>query len=133
MPTKPETHIVSPSRTMAIASSADTILFLSVIGLLPLGKPFGDSGAEQGLRLAADEYADMSTRQWQLAVVLSPHFCSEGLRRGGRNDVVVLGKHVEHGHRNVAQVHLPPTDHEGVVDEPVALIELLEPLLGGLA
>jgi hypothetical protein len=32
-----------------MASSAETILFLSAIALLPLSEPFGDAGAEQGL------------------------------------------------------------------------------------
>ena len=77
MPTKPDTHIVSPSRTMAIASSAETILFLSVIGSRPLGQPVRDPGPEQGLRFAADEHADMAAGQRQFA-------CSPGCRPSRR-------------------------------------------------
>src|ERR1700756_3756435 len=79
MPTNPETHTVSPSRTMAMASSAETILFVRVIRLLPFDEPLGDPGAEQGLRLATDEYAHVSTRQGELGIIVCANFCPQRL------------------------------------------------------
>src|ERR1700730_2978846 len=133
MPTNPETHTVSPSRTMAIASSAETILFLRVIRLLPFGEPLGDPGTEQSLRLAADEYAHVSAWQSELRIVAGTDLCPQRLRGSRRDDVVVLGVHVEDRHCDIAQVPPPAIDRERVFDQLVVLIKLLEPLLGGLA
>src|SRR5262245_7895919 len=99
MPTKQETQIVSPSRTMAIASLAVTMLFLIVISQYPFGKPLGDTRTQQGLGLSADEYADMPARQCELRIIFGTYLCAERARRRGRNDVVILGEHVENRHR----------------------------------
>src|SRR5919201_3000512 len=99
MPTKPDTHTVSRSRTMAIASSAETILFLRLIRLLPVGEPPGDPRAEQGLELTAAKYADVSARQSELSVVTCADFFPQRLRRSRWDDVVVLREYVEDWHR----------------------------------
>src|SRR5262249_51840767 len=128
IPTNPDTDMVSPSRIIAIASSTETILFLSIMALLTLGEPLGDAGAEKRLRFSADKYTDVPAGQGQLRVILGPDLRTERLGGGGRNDVVVLGEHVEHRHGDVAQINSPPADHERVVDQLVGLIQLLEPL-----
>src|SRR3984893_8344050 len=133
MPTNPETHTVSPSRTMAIASSAETILFLRVIRLLPFGEPLGDPGTEQRRRLAADEYAHVSAWQSELRIVAGTGLCPQRLRGSRRDDVVVFSVHVEDRHCDIAQVHLPAIDRERGLDQLVVLIKVLEPLLGGFA
>src|SRR5215212_11228404 len=98
MPTKPETHTVSPSRITATASSAETILCVSMLRgrvLVVLGQPVGNAGAQQPLRLATDEHAHMAARQREFLVVLAAHAELERLGGGGRDDVVVLGEHVQ--------------------------------------
>src|SRR3954468_21344462 len=98
MPTNPEVHTVSPSRITATASSGETILLVSMLGgrvLVVLGQPVRDARTQQPLRLAAHEHAHMTAGQRKLLVVLRPDAESQGLRGGGRDDVVVLGEHVQ--------------------------------------
>src|SRR4051812_19552107 len=135
MPTKPETATVSPSRTSATASAADTILFLSMAGaaLGPLRQPLRDARAEQPLRLAADEDADMPARQRKLGVVVGAELAAERLRGRGRDDVVVLGEDVQHRRGDVPELDLAAAEHELALHELVVLVEVLEPLLRGLA
>src|SRR3954471_1455004 len=91
IPTKPEVQTVSPSRITATASSAETILFANMavgpLGVGP-GEPVRDPGAEQPLRPAADEHADVAAGQRQLLVVLAPDADLERLGGRGRDDVV---------------------------------------------
>src|SRR6516165_792385 len=133
MPTNPDTLTVSPSRTMAIASSAETILFFSVIHLLPFGEPLGDARTEQSLRLAPDEYAHVPAWQGKLRIVAGADFCCQRLGGCRRDDVIVLGEDVEDRHCDIGKVHLPAVDRERVLDQLVVLIKILKPLLGGLA
>src|SRR5215218_3189845 len=149
MPTKPETATVSPSRRIAAASSGETILFLTArsspldprllllrrlrLRLLALGEPLGDPRPEQLLRAAADEDADMAAGQRQLGVVLRPDQAAQRPRGGGRDDVVVLGIDVEHRHGDPAEVDPPAAELELVPGQLVLLVEVLQPLPGGLA
>src|SRR3954462_11786359 len=99
MPTNPELHTVSPSRITATASSGETILCVSMLRSrirVVLGQPVRNAGAQQPLRLAAHEHAHMAARQREFLVVLAPDAKFEGLGGGGRDDVVVLGEHVQH-------------------------------------
>src|SRR4051812_32761038 len=100
MPTNPEVHTVSPSRITATASSGETILLASGMAtgrvLVVLGQPVRDAGAQQPLRLATHEHAHMAARQREFLVVLAANAELERLRGGGRDDVVVLGEHVQH-------------------------------------
>src|SRR3954469_14531626 len=97
MPTKPELHTVSPSRITATASSAETILLVSMPGgrvVVVLGQPVGDARTQQLLRLAAHEHAHMTARKREFLVILAPDAELQGLGGRGRDDVVVLGEHV---------------------------------------
>src|SRR5215213_1922379 len=136
MPTKPEVQTVSPSRMTATASSAETILWVNMRGgriLVVLGQPVRNAGAQQPLRLAADEHADMATGKRKLLVIRAPDAELERLRGCGRDDVVVLGEHVQHRHGDVLQIDLAPAQLQLALDELVVLVEVLQPLLGGLA
>ena len=99
---------VSPSRMIATASSAETILFgcshgaVQAASMAVLGQPVGDARPEEPLRLAADEHADMAAGQRELRVILRCRLAAQRLGGRGRDDVVVLGEHVEHRHRDVA-------------------------------
>ena len=71
MPTKPETHTVSSSRTNGDGFVGGNDLVLERHRLKFLSdQPLGDPGAEQGLRLAADEHADVSPGSGSSGVVL---------------------------------------------------------------
>src|SRR3954453_9895383 len=97
MPTNPELHTVSPSRITATASSAETILCVSMLRgrvLVVLGQPVRDAWTQEPLRLAAHEHAHMPARQREFLVVLAADAEPQGLRGGGRDDMVVLGEHV---------------------------------------
>ena len=96
-------------------------------------EPVRDAGSQQALRLAADEHADMPPRERQLGVVGRADLGAERLRGGRRDDVVVLGEHVQHRTGDVPQVDLAAVQLELVPDQLVVLVEILEPLLGGLA
>src|SRR3954454_23245366 len=137
MPTKPELHTVSPSRITATASSAETILLASGMArgrvLVMLGQPAGDARTQEPLRLAAHEHAHMPARQRKLLVGLAADAEPERLGGGGWDDVVVLGEDVQHRHGNGLQVDLAPAQLQLAFDELVVLVEVLEPLLGGLA
>src|SRR4051794_2553131 len=136
MPTNPELHTVSPSRITATASSGETILCVSMLRsrvLVVLGQPVRNPGTQQPLRLTAHEHAHMTARQRKLLVVLAANAELESLGGGGRDDVVVLGEHVQHRHGNGLQVDPAPTQLQLAFDELVVLVEVLEPLLGGLA
>src|SRR3954454_23112896 len=136
MPTKPEVQTVSPSRTMATASSAETILLANMRGgrlSVVLSQPVRDARTQQPLRLAAHEHAHMAARKRKLLVVLAPDADLEGLRRRRRDNVVVLGEDVEHRHREVLQVDHLATELQLAFYELVALVEILQPMLGGLA
>src|SRR5215204_127298 len=136
MPTNPELHTVSPSRITATASSAETILLVSMPRgrvVVVLGQPVGDAGAEQPLRLAAHEHAHMPAGKRKLLVVLAPDTELEGLAGRGRDDVVVLGEDVQHRHGDILQVDPAPAQLQLAFYEFVVLVEVFEPLLGGLA
>src|SRR6266404_1878114 len=136
MPTKPETQIVSPSRMIAIASSAETILFVSAMRdpfSLALGEPFGDAGTQQPLGLAADEHADVPAGKRQFGVVRAADLPAQCPRGGRRYDVIVAGEDVEHGHVDVAQIDAPSSELELVTYQLVVLIEVDQPLLGRLS
>src|SRR5262249_60225929 len=132
IPTKPETPPMSQSRMMAMASSAETILFLSIHSV-SVREPLGDARAEQGLRLAADEDAHVAARQRQLGVVLGADLGAERLRRRRRDDVVVLGEDVEHRHGDVAKIDLPAVDGERAGDELFVLVQILQPFFRRVA
>src|SRR3954447_14738331 len=136
MPTNPELHTVSPSRITATASLAETILLLNMPGsrvLVVLGQPVGDARTQEPLRLAAHEHAHMPARQREFLVVLAANAELERLRGGGRDDVVVLGEHVQHRHGDGLQVDPAPAQLQLAFHEFVVLVEVFEPLLGGLA
>src|SRR3954470_9039468 len=136
MPTKPELHTVSPSRITAAASSGETILLLNTPGsrvLVVLGQPVGDARTQEPLRLAAHEHAHMPARQRKLLVGLATDAEPGRLGGGGRDDVVVLGEHVQHRHGDGLQIDLAPAQLQLAFDKLVGLVEVLEPLLGGLA
>src|SRR5215204_4663857 len=85
MPTNPELHTVSPSRITAMASSAETILLVSMLGRrirVVFSQPVRDAGTQQPLRLAAHEYAHMAAGKRKLLVVLAPDTELEGLAGG---------------------------------------------------
>src|SRR4051794_24207054 len=136
IPTKPEVQTVSPSRTMAMASSAETILLANMRGgrlSVVLGQPVRDAWTQQPLQLAAHEHAHMAARKRKLLIVLAPDADLEGLRRRRRDDVVVLSEYVEHRHREVLQIHGAPAQLQLAFHELVVLVQVLEPLLGGFA
>src|SRR4051794_4245738 len=136
MPTNPELHTVSPSRITATASSGETILLLNMPGsrvFVVLGQPVGDARTQKPLRLAAHEHAHMPARQRELLVGLAADAEPERLGGGGWDDVVVLGEDVQHRHGNGLQIDLAPAQLQLAFDELVVLVEVLEPLLGGLA
>src|SRR3954467_4473138 len=112
MPTNPEVHTVSPSRITATASSGETILCVSMLRgrvLVVLGQPVRHAGTQEPLRLAAHEHAHMAAGQRKFLVVLAANAELEGLAGGGRDDVVVLGEHVQHRHGDGLQVDPAPT------------------------
>src|SRR3954471_6212567 len=89
MPTNPELHTVSPSRITATASSAETILCVSMLRgrvLIVLGQPGRDAWTQEPLRLAAHEHAHMPARERKLLVVLAADADLERLGGGGRDD-----------------------------------------------
>src|SRR3954447_8721357 len=136
MPTNPEVHTVSPSRITATASSGETILCVSMLRgrvLVVLGQPVRDARAQQPLRLAAHEHAHMAAGQRELLIILAPDAEPQGLGGCGRNDMVVLSEHVQDRHREVLQVDHLATELQLAFYELVVLVEVLEPLLGGLA
>src|SRR5687767_7393466 len=100
---------MSPERMMATASAALTTL--SRTGLSPdaaapflvaLGEPVDDALADDALRLAGDEDADMPARQSELGIVLRAQLAAQHPHRRRRDDVVVLGVDVQHRHGEVA-------------------------------
>src|SRR5215212_1171356 len=136
MPTNPELDTVSPSRITATASSAETILLVSMPRgrvVVVLGQPVRNAGAQQPLRLAAHEYAHMPAGKRKLLVVLAPDAELERLSGRGRDDVVVLGEDVQHRHGDVFEIDLAAAQLQFALNQLVVLIEVLEPLLGGLA
>src|SRR5215207_7641305 len=136
IPTKPELHTVSPSRMTATASWAETILLVSMPRgrvVVVLGQPVRNAGTQQPLRLAAHEHAHMPARKRKLLVVLAPDAELERLSGRGRDDVVILGEDVQHRHGDVLQIDLAAAQLEFAFHEFVVLVEVLQPLLGGLA
>src|SRR5215218_8339689 len=136
MPTNPELDTVSPSRMTATASSAETILLVSMPRgrvVVVFSQPVRNAGAQQSLRLAAHEHAHMPARKREFLVVLAPDTELEGLAGGRRDDVVILGEDVQHRHGDVLQIDLAPAQLEFAFHELVVLVEVLQPLLGGLA
>src|SRR3954471_22450247 len=124
MPTNPELHTVSPSRITATASSAETILCVCMVRgrvVVVLGQPVRNAGAQQPLRLAAHEHAHMPAGQRELLVVLALNTKLECLGGGRRDDVVVLGEHVQHRHGDGLQGDPAPTQLQLAFHELVVL------------
>ncbi len=117
LPTNPENATVSPSRTIARASAAETILFFTRSAcaferaieseIMTACEPVDDAVAEDALRLAADEHADVAAGQGRSRCSrLVPTQLRQGPRALRRNDVVLLRVDVEHRHRDLRELDL---------------------------
>src|SRR6266576_5249233 len=86
-------------------------------------EPVNDASTQYALRLSAHEHADVTARQTNLAVIVGSHALAKRARTLRRNDVILLGVHVEHRHCDIGELDLASAELELVLDQLVLLIQ----------
>src|SRR6188508_3800 len=71
----------------------------------------------------------MPASETQFGVIVGAQPAIEGPRGPRRDDRVRLRVDIEDRHRDLAEVDFAPTQLPGVIDQPVLLIQILEPFL----